>query len=395
MSCLPDCGCPKAVQESTVEGDLAHDESAYRPLSESIPLLPKDTTMITYDADSCQYAIVAIIGKGLDGAAVISGAQHIPTGQKVAIRRIDLELCPEDVTYIQKEILIIRQLRHENILPYYCSFVCHNEVWSVMPLMSYGSARDIMYSHFSEGLPELAISLVLKDILAALDYVHKRGYIHRSVKASHILISSSGKALLSGLRYSCNVIKNGKWQNSIHCFPSDSVSNLNWLSPELLEQNLMGYNSKSDIYSLGITACELANGIVPFAEMAPTQMLLEKLQGYHPRPLDSRTFYDTDDVQSQNNLADAYRLRDFTDAFHIFTELCLQRDPSRRPTALQLSRHLFIKQCKKSNIALPDILATVTPISDRISLPKEDSEKFMLEDKLQELALNEPWNFDS
>ncbi|GFU16738.1 STE20-related kinase adapter protein alpha [Nephila pilipes] len=393
MSCLPDCGCPKGVQETTVEGDLAHDESAYRPLSESIPLLPKDSTMITYEADASQYALFAIIGKGLRDAATISAAQHIPTGQKIAVRRINLDSCPEDVTYVQKEILVTRQLRHENLLPYYCSFVYQNEVWAVMPLMTYGSTRDIMYSHFQDGLPELAIGLILKDALAALDYVHKRGYIHRSVKASHILISSSGRALLSGLRYSCNVINNGKWQNVIHSFPPDSVTNLNWLSPELLEQNLMGYNAKSDVYSLGITACELANGIVPFAEMPPTQMLLEKLQGYHPRPLDARTYYDNDDSQSQSNLGDAYRMRQFSEAFHIFTELCLQRDPNRRPTADQLIRHLFIKQCKKSNIVLQDILAMVTPISDHVPLPKEDGDKLLLENKLQELSINEPWNF--
>ncbi|GBM19500.1 STE20-related kinase adapter protein alpha [Araneus ventricosus] len=393
MSCLPDCGCPKGVQETTVEGDIAHDESAYRPLSESIPLLPKDSTMITYEADASQYALLAIIGKGLREAATISAAQHIPTGQKVAVRRINLDSCPEDVTYVQKEILVTRQLRHENLLPYFCSFVYQNEVWAIMPLMTYGSARDIMYSHFSDGLPELAIGLILKDILAALDYVHKRGYIHRSVKASHILISSSGRALLSGMRYSCNVINNGKWQSVIHSFPPDSVTNLNWLSPELLEQNLMGYNAKSDVYSLGITACELANGIVPFAEMPPTQMLLEKLQGYHPRPLDARTYYDNDETQSQNHLGDAYRIRQFSDSFHIFTELCLQRDPNRRPTAAQLLRHLFIKQSKKSNIALQDILAMVTPISDHITLPKEDGDKLSLENKFQDLTLSDPWNF--
>ncbi|KFM74096.1 STE20-related kinase adapter protein alpha, partial [Stegodyphus mimosarum] len=392
MSCLPDCGCPKTVQETAVEGDIAHDESSYRPLSESIPLLPKDTTMITYEADASQYALLAIIGKGLKDAVTVSVARHITTGQQVAIRRTNLDFCVEDVTYIQREILVTKQLRHENLLPYYCSFVFHNEVWAIMPLMTYGSAKDVMYTHFTEGLPEIAIGLILKDVLSALDYVHKRGFIHRSVKASHILISSSGKALLSGLRYSCNVINNGKWQTVIHSFPPDSVTNLNWLSPELLEQNLMGYNAKSDVYSLGVTACELANGIVPFAEMPPTQMLLEKLQGYHPRPLDSRTYYSNEDSHSQGTLGDVYRMRQFSDSFHIFTELCLQRDPSRRPTAAQLSRHLFIKQSRKSNIALQDILAVVTPIADQIP-PYKDEGTFAMEDKLQELTISDPWNF--
>lgn len=393
MSCLPDCGCPKTVQETPTGGDITHDDSTYRPLSESIPLLPKDTTMITYEADSSHYALLSIIGKGLKGAATISLGRHIPTGQQVAIRQTNLDLCLEDVTYVQKEILVTRQLRHENLLPYYCTFVCYNEVWAIMPLMSYGSTKDIMYSHFSDGLPELAIGLILKDVLAALDYVHKRGFIHRSIKASHILIATSGKAVLSGLRYSCNMINNGKWQSVIHSFPPDSVSNLNWLSPELLEQNLMGYNAKSDVYSLGITACELANGIVPFAGMPPTQMLLEKLQGYHPRLLDSRTYYSDDDSQSQGNLGDVYRMRHFSDTFHNFTELCLQRDPARRPSAAQLSRHLFLKQCRKSSISLHDILAMVTPIADHIDVAKEGGDVDLIEEKIQDLSMNDPWNF--
>lgn len=62
----------------------------------------------------------------------------------------------------------------------------------------------------------------------------------RSVRAGHILISATGKACLSGLRYACPIVFNGKWQKHIHSFPASTARNLNWLSPELLEQNLQG-----------------------------------------------------------------------------------------------------------------------------------------------------------
>lgn len=403
MSCLPDCSCSRIDQETdSVEEPIANDESSYQPLSEvsylseAIPLLPKDSAMIRYGADPSHYQLIAIIGKGLKEAATISLARHLPSGRHVTVRRTNLDLCSDDIAYIQNEILITRQLRHENILPYLCSFVVDNEVWAVMPLLSYGSSKDIVKSHFPLGLPEVAIAFILRDVLFALDYIHKRGFIHRSVKASHILISGNGRAVLTGLRYSCNVINNGRWQPSIHVFPHDSIANLNWLSPEILEQNLLGYNSKSDIYSLGITACELANGIVPFSDIPPTQMLLEKLQGYYPRPLDATCFNDGDSVykfQTKYDGESSYRNRQFTEAFHAFTETCLQRDPSLRPHAFQLLHHACIKQCKKSTVTLIDMLAIVTPFTEIPEIPKDNKEAMVVTTLMGDLELKDNWNF--
>jgi STE20-related kinase adapter protein alpha len=119
------------------------------------------------------------------------------------------------------------------------------------------------------------------------------------------LITASGKACLAGLRYACPIIFNGKWQKHIHSFPSSTARNLNWLSPELLEQNLQGninclfnlklthvvtgYNQKSDIYSVGMVICELANGAEPFAGVSTTLMLTEKVRGCVPQLFDCTT----------------------------------------------------------------------------------------------------------
>lgn len=59
---------------------------------------------------------------------------------------------------------------------------------------------------------------------------------------------------------------------------SISQRGLCWLSPEVLQQNLRGYNDRSDVYSLGITACEMANGVSPYIDLPSTELLINKLQ---------------------------------------------------------------------------------------------------------------------
>lgn len=211
-------------------------------------------------------------------------AKHTPTGERYAIRRTNLEAV-DKLEFVINEIKLARLLKHCNLVPVLCSFVNHCELWTVTPLAVYGSASDLSRPH---GLPELALAFIVRDVLSALVYLHKRGIIHRSVRGSHILVTGpEGKCLLSGLKYSTSCMLDGKWQPAIHEYPFRPEPNLNWLAPEVLEQNLLGYNAKSDIYSLGITLCELSNGCVPFEDVELTEMLLDKLTGNFPRPLDS------------------------------------------------------------------------------------------------------------
>lgn len=69
-------------------------------------------------------------------------------------------------------------------------------------------------------------------------------------------------------------------------FDAHLQNQLYYLAPEVLAQNIHGYTSKSDIYMLGISICEAINGVMPFGELEPLEMLHRKLNGQVPRPVD-------------------------------------------------------------------------------------------------------------
>ncbi|OCT60066.1 STE20-related kinase adapter protein alpha isoform X1 [Xenopus laevis] len=381
---------------------------------ESIASSHGPNAMGIYTPDSSCYELLTVIGRGFDDLMTVNLARYRPSREYVCIRRVNLEFCTNDmVTFLQTELHVSKLFNHPNILPYRATFISDNELWVVTPFMAYGSAKDLICTHFADGLSELAIAYILLGMLKALDYIHHMGYVHRSVKASHILVSLDGKVYLSGLRSIHSMITHGQRLKVIHDFPKHSAGGLPWLSPEVLQQNLHGYDAKSDIYSVGITACELANGHVPFKDMQATQMLLEKLNGTVPCLLDTATIPASElTMKTSRSGADSgigegtsnrptngepsmhpYN-RSFSPQFHNLVEQCLQRNPELRPSAGTLLNHSFFKQIKrKASDALPELLCPVSPNtsfeSARILNPQSVLE---MASDLEQLAI-EDWDF--
>nr|XP_017523720.1 STE20-related kinase adapter protein alpha isoform X1 [Manis javanica]XP_017523796.1 STE20-related kinase adapter protein alpha isoform X1 [Manis javanica] len=385
--------------------------------SESIASFSKQEIMSSFLPEGGCYELLTITGKGFEDLMTVNLARYKPTGEYVTVRRVNLEACSNEmVTFLQGELHVSKLFNHPNILPYRATFIADNELWVVTSFMAYGSAKDLISTHFMDGMNELAIAYILQGVLKALDYIHHMGYVHRSVKASHILISADGKVYLSGLRSNLSMISHGQRQRVVHDFPKYSIKVLPWLSPEVLQQNLQGYDAKSDIYSVGITACELANGHVPFKDMPATQMLLEKLNGTVPCLLDTSTIpaeeltMSTSRSVANSGLSESLATstprasngdspshpyqRTFSPHFHHFVEQCLQRGPDVRPSASALLNHSFFKQIKRrASEALPELLRPVTPIANFEGSPSQDhSGIFGLVTNLEELEV-EDWEF--
>ncbi|XP_062616457.1 STE20-related kinase adapter protein alpha-like isoform X1 [Saccostrea cucullata] len=360
---------------------------------------------ITWQPDVSQYQLHNVIGRGTFGSITVHLAQHIPSGKSVAIKRIDIEGSPVEFKVFQDEVILCRQMHHDNIVKYHCTFVNDKELWIVLPLLGYGSARDVLHAYFKTGLPEAAIAYILRDVVSALDYLHNRGIIHRSVRASHILIGGSGNVCLSGLRSAYHLIYHGKKWSRVYDYPNACNGDLQWLSPEILEQNLSGYDTKSDIYSFGITSWELANGYPPFEDMPVTQMLLEKVNGTKPMLPDCTTIGElTGEEEAQHNenmenggidIVAIAKARKFSSHFHNLLDRCLEKNPHCRPTAESLLTDSMFKQLKRrSTEALPNLLQPLTPIKlANLTSDKEDEAVDSMVEDMEQVNLVGEWEF--
>ncbi len=161
-------------------------------------------------------------------------------------------------------------LHHPNILSYKTAFISNKDLWIVTELMEGGSVDNIMQHAYPKGLKDQSlIATILKEALQGLKYLHQNNQIHRDIKAGNILIGSDGSVKISDFGVAAK-LKEGKKRNTFIGSPC-------WMAPEVLEQNQKnGYDSKVDIWSLGITALEMAHGKPPNSELTTMKVQIRK-----------------------------------------------------------------------------------------------------------------------
>ena len=261
------------------------------------------------------------IGRGQSGD--VHRALDRLTGDVVAVKLVDLEDAEDEVEDIQREIATLAQIDSPFVTKYLGSWLCEGStrLAIAMEYMAGGSVADLVRDR---PLPEEACAVVLRDLLMALAYLHGEGKIHRDVKAANVLLSADGHVRLAdfGVAGQMTHTVGGNKRKTFTGTPF-------WMAPEVIQQRDEGYDSKADVWSLGITAIEMATGSPPYSDMHPMRVLFFIPKNPPPR-LDGN----------------------FSAEFKDFVARCLQKESGRRPRARDLCHSPFITEATENRDAL-------------------------------------------
>lgn len=233
------------------------------------------------------------------------------TAQVVALKLVPLE--GDECASVTREIAILESCTSPFVVQYFGSFLYDEHLWISMEYCAAGSISDLMALR-GRCLDERQVAAVCANVALGLEYLHENRNLHRDVKAGNILLASNGYAKLADFGVSAQLTSTINKRKTVIGTPF-------WMAPEVIQESQ--YDGKADVWSLGITAIEMAEGEPPLAQMHPMRAIF--LIPNRPPP-------------TLKNPAG------FSPVFADFLATCLKKDARERPTARELLAHPFIKR---------------------------------------------------
>ena len=302
-----------------------------------LPVSPEDPNEV--------FDLVSRVGGGAYGQ--VYRALDKRTGSMRAVKILPLDLTQEGLRNLGKEIQIMQQCAHPNIVRFYDAFRTEEKIWISMELLSGGSVSEVC-DLMQKSFPEELIAYICREMLKGLAYLHSRKLIHRDIKGGNVLLGSYGEVKLADFGVSAQMFNSFSKRKTMIGTPF-------WMAPEVVERE--DYDSKADIWSLGITAIEMAETEPPLADVHPMRALFQIPTNPPPR-LRDESLWSTEFID--------------------FLGLCLQKTPSERPSASELLGHPFLnKACDSANFA--------EFVEEIASMQEEDYDSTGLEEELESL----------
>ncbi|WFD37050.1 hypothetical protein MCUN1_003942 [Malassezia cuniculi] len=313
------------------------------------------------------YNLTKRLGHGSFGQ--VYQAEYKPTGQLVAIKQIALEesaeigteaghvLQPQDLSEIQREIASLTQCQDcDRVTRYYGSFVKKYTLWVVMELLDGGSVAALLKKNGP--LSDDAAAVILHELTHGLEYLHSQGIIHRDLKAANVLLATSGAVKLADFGVAAQLAHRSSWRNTL-------VGTPYWMAPEVIQQS--HYDWHADIWSLGITAIELATGDPPFSEHHPMRALFLIPKSSPPTLPAGRSA-----------------------AFAAFVARCLVKRPQERASAKQLTDDAFVRDADDLGVVRSLLVGRSGPVST----PPPSAVPTPLEQSVLDTSAMSGWLFD-